>query len=220
VHLGNAFLAGVDLKKADLKASSNLTDLSSRFDTSKYLSPYSDTVALTVLDHTVRMQNMITRANFNSLLVLNDPSKPKPEVVKKEISEASEALLMYMLCQDEGKFNGQITGVNDFRKEFEARGPRDSKGRSLHELDLNKHLFKYSCSYLVYSPAFDGLPVPTKEYLFRRLSEILSGKDQGRIYGRMPAKSKQEVFEILWDTKPEFRAWCQAHGTSEPVTVG
>ena len=38
-----------------------------------------------------------------------------------------------------------------------ARGPRDRRGRSLYQLDLDRRLLKYPCSYLIYSPAFDAL---------------------------------------------------------------
>ena len=38
-----------------------------------------------------------------------------------------------------------VDGPSDFAR----RGPRDSKGRSLRDLDLNTRLFRYPCSYLI-----------------------------------------------------------------------
>ena len=38
----------------------NVTDLSNRIDTSKYLTPHSDIVALMLLEHQTRMHNLIT----------------------------------------------------------------------------------------------------------------------------------------------------------------
>ena len=49
------------------------------------------------------------------------------------------------------------------------RGPRDHQGRSLRDLDLTRRLFRYPCSYLIDTAAFDGLPGPVKEYVLRRL---------------------------------------------------
>ena len=64
----------------------------------------------------------------------------------------------YLLFIDETKLTGRVRGGSGFAERFSAIGPRDRKGRSLHELDLNRRLMKYPCSYLIYSPAFDALP--------------------------------------------------------------
>ena len=37
-------------------------------------------------------------------------------------------------------------------------GCGDVAGRSLRDFDLTTRLFKYPCSFLIYSPQFDGLP--------------------------------------------------------------
>ena len=97
--------------------------------------------------------------------------------------------------------------------EFQSAGPYDSKGRSLRELDLRGRLLKYSCSFLIYSPAFDALPSAMKNYLWGRLAQVLSAKDHTRAYAAMSALDRQNVFEILRDTKPEFAAWLQEQST-------
>src|SRR5205085_4565847 len=66
-HLGNIVLRTPrtpigDLSKIDVSKSSNITDLSSRFDTSRYASAHSDIVALMVLAHQSEVQNLITLA--------------------------------------------------------------------------------------------------------------------------------------------------------------
>src|SRR6185312_10619303 len=91
-------------------------------------------------------------------------------------------------------------------EEFAARGPRDSQGRSLRDFDLNTRIFKYPCSYLIYSDDFNSLPAPAKEYVYRRLLEVLTGNDQSPDFARLTAKDRQAVLEILLATKPDFRA--------------
>ena len=54
----------------------------------------------------------------------------------------------------------------------------NSQGRSLRDFDLETHLFKYRCSYLIYSPAFRELPGEAKDYVLRRLWEVLSGRER------------------------------------------
>ena len=64
----------------------------------------------------------------------------------------------YMLFVDEAPMNGPIKGVSTFTKTFPARGPADKQGRSLRDFDLQKRLFKYPLSYMIYTKAFDSMP--------------------------------------------------------------
>ena len=40
---------------------------------------------------------------------------------------------------------------------------------ALREFDLKQRLFKYPCSYLIYTESFDALPPSVKERIYRRL---------------------------------------------------
>lgn len=50
----------------------------------------------------------------------------------------------------------------------------DYRGRSLRELDLQTRLFKYRCSYMIYSPAFDGLPGEARSAVVAQLRERIA----------------------------------------------
>ena len=50
-----------------------------------------------------------------------------------------------------------------FAAQLESRVPKDSGGRSLGQLDLNRRLMRYPCSYLVYSESFEQLPAAMKD---------------------------------------------------------
>ena len=215
-HMGNASYKIEDAKNLDLKPNSNVTDLSSRFDTSKYLAPSSDTVALMILDDATRMENMITRAKFQTLHALNDPvmKKMPPSYRDKLIADAGEPLVLYMLFRDEARLQGPIKGTTDFEQQFEKEGPRDSKGRSLREFDLKTRLFKYPCNYRIYSPAFDSMPQEMKDYIWRRLDQVLTGQDKSFFYKDMADDDRSNVLQILLDTKPEFKAWMQKNDSA------
>ena len=211
-HMGNAFLAGQDPQHLNLAPTSNITDLSTRFDTSKYLTNTSDTIALMVLDDAVRMDNMITRATYEGLHEEHDPPlRNEPANYRQQmIVTGTEPLVAYMLFRDEAPLKGPIKGTTDYAEEFEKQGPRDSKGRSLREFDLNTRLFRYPCNYRIYSEQFDAMPQITKAYVWKRLDEVLTGKDQTRLYAMAP-DDRKNVLEILLDTKPEFKAWMTAN---------
>ncbi len=208
-HMGNAFLAGQDPKKLVLEPTSNITDLSKLFDTKKYLSPQSDTVALLILDDVTRMENMITRAKFQALHVLKDPPlKNEPAGYRDDlIKQAGEPLVIYLLFRDESPLKGRVKGVSDFTQRFQKDGPFDRKGRSLRELDLKTRLFRYPCNYRIYSAGFDAIPQIMKDYVWRRFDQILTGQDKSRFFKDMSEEDRKNVLEILLDTKPEFKAW-------------
>ena len=68
----------------------------------------------------------------------------------------------YLLFADETPIASPVQPGSAFAKSFSSAGPRDRQGRSLRELDLQTRLFKYRCSYMIYSPAFDALPTEAR----------------------------------------------------------
>lgn len=212
VHMGNTFVKEAEHPTVDLKPTSDLVSLEDKLDTSKYLSPHSDTVALLVLDHAVRMQAFFTRARYDALLTEDELRRaPNDEHIanwsKQRIADSAEALLAYMLFRDEGALQGPVKGTSGFEQEFVKQGPRDKKGRSLREFDLVKRVFKYPCSYLIHTESFDAIPALMKDRIWLRLDQILTGKERTGLYAAMPDEDRKAVLEILMDTKPDFRAW-------------
>jgi hypothetical protein len=96
----------------------------------------------------------------------------------------------------------EVAGTSDFAKEFPGRGPHDSQGRSLRDFDLQTRLFRYPCSYLLYSPAFDALPVEVLTRVTERLTGVLKGEDQSDDFAHLSAATRRQILEILQDTKP------------------
>ncbi len=85
---------------------------------------------------------------------------------------------------------------------FSAKGPRDDRGRSFRDFDLAQYLFRYPCSYMIYTEAFDARPGPAKTAVYARMWEILSGKETRQVYTtRLSLTERRAVVEILRDTK-------------------
>jgi hypothetical protein len=214
VHMGNQ-VADEDKPEAlDRAKGTNIVDVSGRFDASGYLRPTSDIVALMVLEHQTQMDNLITKAGYGVMAALRDqkvmnqalgrPADFVSESTPGRIKSACEPLVKYMLFADEVKLTDPIEGVSGFTQEFSQEGPRDGKGRCLRELDLKTRLFKYPCSYMIYSESFEGLPKLAKEYIYQRLWEILTGQDQSRPYARLSVEDRAAVREILKETKRDL----------------
>jgi hypothetical protein len=189
-------------KRADLSAGSNLTDLSKRFDTKAYLTPDSDIVALMVLGHQTHIHNLITVVGTN---LRGNPSEG-------DVKEETERLINPMLFVDAAPLTEPVIGTTNFAAEFSARGPRDSQGRSLHQLDLKTRLLRYPLSYLVYSKSFDSLPQAAKTSIYRRFWEVLSGMDTSAKFNHLSPADRKAILEILQETKPDFAAFVKQLG--------
>jgi hypothetical protein len=106
-----------------------------------------------------------------------------------------------MLYADEVPLHEPIEGVSTFSKTFPQRGPRDRLGRSLRDFDLQKRMFRYPLSYMIYNPAFDSLPAAVRERIYWRLYDVLSGQDSSPAFARLTAGDRTAILEILRDTK-------------------
>ena len=113
----------------------------------------------------------------------------------------ANSFLKYLLFVEEVPIKSQIEGGSAFTKDFQNRGPKDSRGRSLRDLDLRARLFKYPCSYLIYSKSFEALPDKIKEHIYQRLWDVLTGKDESPDFSNLSAKTRRAILEILVETK-------------------
>src|SRR6185436_9882677 len=119
----------------------------------------------------------------------------------KYLKNINESFLRYLLFTEEAPLTAAVRGSPAFQKEFTSLGPRDSRGRSLRDFDLQTRLFKYPCSYLIYSEAFDALPEKLKEHLYQRLWEILNGSGASGDFERLASADRKAILEILRETK-------------------
>jgi len=210
-HLGNVPVYHV--KKGGVRAAvtPKLASASGSTDTTKYLSGYSDVVALLVFNHQTYMTNLITRLNWAARVQEWDRLHP-PAPVRQASGQSNDdpvastvaELVDHLLFIDEVPLSGKVQGSSGFAEAFAAQGPRDAKGRSLREFDLSRRLMKYPCSYLIYAPAFDALPARAKAMVYERLWTVLAGKDADPAYKKLTPADRQAIIEILRDTKPDL----------------
>ncbi len=155
------------------------------------------------------MHNLITLTNYRTRIALYNAGNaaataPLADEVRQQFERPAEQLLRYLLFSNEAQQPEHdakaAIASSAFARQFAARGPRDSHGRSLRDFDLQSRLFRFPCSYLIYSDAFDALPEPAKSYVYTRLLEVLSGKDQGPDFDALSATDRRAILEILLET--------------------
>jgi hypothetical protein len=123
-------------------------------------------------------------------------------------------MLEYMLFTEETALTEPVRGSSDYAQSFAASGPKDKEGRSLRDLDLKTRLFQYPCSFLIYSEAFDSMPAPALDRLYRRLWEVLTERDKSAKFARLSSADRKAIFEILQETKKDLPDYWAANEIS------
>jgi hypothetical protein len=185
-HLGN-----ITFSERGTTSNQVLVDwLGSAPESHGYTSGLSDIVAMLVFDHQVHAINLIAKL------------KGEASATSPIVSELAD----YLLFVNEAGPLAPLVPRQGFAEHLASRVPKDRRGRSLAQLDGVERLMKYPCSYMVYSDAFDALPETVKAAVYRRMLEIVSGKDASARYAFLKAADRRAILEILRDTKPDFPA--------------
>lgn len=203
----------------NFKRGANQTELSSRFASKQYLADGSDIVALLVFEHQTGMQNTLTRAmldcrrmlayqrNLQMELKEAVTEEPAYDSVKHVFEGAAQDIVDDLLFKGEAKLPAGLEGNIKFQKVFCASAPRSALGRSLKDLQLTDHLFRYRCSYLIYSEMFQALPGELKRRVFVKLIRALQPKDADPQYSYLGDEERQAISTILLET---HRDYCEA----------
>lgn len=225
-HAGNVYAEQLAHEVADKRRfrsgftfseNGNVETLEKWFDPEAYLTGHSDIVALMVLAHQTKVHNLITVVHEQAKAALSQEEMLRSAGRAEGVPEGEylpatrammvgevERLVRGLLFSREAPMSSPIRGTSGYAEEFSARGPRDSRGRSLRELDLERRLFRYPLSFLIYTEAFDALPDLAKRMVYERLWAILKGGDQGEDYQHLSPEDRQAILEILVETRPDF----------------
>jgi hypothetical protein len=192
-HMGNAMVTIALQRGEDAISDSTLNRvaLDARVDVSAYPAASSDITALLVFDHQGHAMNLLTRLGWEARIAAADGAA---DFSKGELRALAHDTADYLLLVDEPALPAPVRGISRFADVFSGQGPRDRKGRSLRELDLQTRLFKYRCSYMILSPVFDALPAEAKAAVFARMHDVLAKRQDG------------VVIEMLDQLRPGWRS--------------
>lgn len=223
-HLGNrsysspdaARAAAADIAQGNI-TQGNIINLYNQILTDEYMSSSSDLVALMVFGHQIGGHNLLTKALYQVKTALyreealnrelHNPTGNRWNSTQIVLNHSADQLLKYFLFADEAWLPEPVRRSGSFADEFQALGPHDSRGRSLREFDLQQRLFKYPCSYLIYSRSMRALPEPFVELFWTRLKELLLGSRSLPPGVTLTAEQRQAIYEILLETHPDAPRW-------------
>lgn len=183
-----------------------------------YLSDDSDIVGWLVLTHQTRLHNVITLLHDGVLEAMRNqqaavvsrglelPESGLLPATETAIAADVDRLVREMFFAHEVDLGGPIRGTTSFAEDFTARGPRDAAGRSLRDFDLDRRLFRYPLSFLIYSDAFDALPPEVAARVYDGIDAVLRGEDRRNDFEHIDDDTRAAIREILLETKPAFAA--------------
>jgi hypothetical protein len=204
-HMGNMPLVGPHAappeKTAPPPALPSLAQAALVRDVGDYLTPHSDIVALLVFEHQLHAMNLMTRAAWEHRLAgwqagRGGASGASATAVAPRVLEAVDELVEYLLFVDEPPL-GVVKGNSGFAEWFSAQGPKDPRGRSLRDLQLDGRLLRYPLSYTIYSAAFRALPAPVRGAVFARLHEVLTTAVSDPKFAHLTRADRTAILEIL-----------------------
>jgi hypothetical protein len=173
-----------------------------------YPSGDSDVAALLVFDHQMHAINLLTRLNWETRVAM---SRGTPTFTASPLHDLVDELVDYFLFVGEAPPPPGLTPRAGFAERLAAKTPKDRHGRSLGQLTSSAatetatpRLLRYSCSYMLYTVAFDNLPAPARTAVYERMWAILAGRDGHAKYSHLSPANRRAIIEILRDTKKDL----------------
>ena len=194
-----------------------LTRLNEIFDTHQYPAKgSSDVVALMIFEHQVAMHNTLSAANLSVRQLqhrtaamrkaMDEPPLTVPEgTLKRVIESQATRIVEGLLFRNEHQMKGDgVEGGEAFATAFSRNRRPAADGRSLKDLRLYERLFKYRCSYVIYSEVFDHLTPWLKAEVYRQLHATLSGDSLEALSSHLSLTERDRILEILKETKHDW----------------
>ena len=173
-------------------------------DLGKHLIPTSDILPNLVHEHQLGFDNRVIQAAYlgREMEAKGGALSAGDEAL---LNDKARELVRYVLFADEAKLpSGGIVGDPQFAKDFARNKKAIANGASLKDFDLKTRMFKYRCSYMIYTPQWQKMPLNIKTKIYAGMKSALSGKNRDFAY--LSADERLNIVAILRETLPDLPA--------------
>lgn len=168
------------------------------FDFARYPVAGSDLLPQLVHEHQVGFVNRVVEAAYRARTALFADGGKLTPAHAAELDGQARSIARYVLFADEARLPaGGVEGDAAFKTDFLRNRRAAANGAALKDFDLRTRLFTNRCSYMIYTPTFQGLPPEMKQRVYRRLGEALSIEKPDREFAYLAASEKQNIRAIL-----------------------
>ena len=172
------------------------------FDLRRYPVPVSDLLPHLIQEHQAGFVNRVLEGGYRARAALH-AAKGGASVDRGALATLAREIARYILFADEAALPAPVQGDPDYRRDFSVNRLPDAAGRSLKDLDLQSRMFKYRCSYMIYSPLFTSLPGEFKTLVVAEIHAALDGRSA--LGSHLPEAERAAIRTILAETHPDFQ---------------
>ena len=173
----------------------------SRFDFARYPAKTSDILPHLLHEHQVGFVNRTVEAHYRTRTLVSSSKGSLDAAAREELDQQAGALARYILFADEVALPAAgVEGDPAYKTDFLKEAKRTRQGQSLRDFDLHTRLFRYRCSYMIYSSVFGGLPKELKDRVFSRMQMALDLRRPDPEYAYLSSTEKAAIRSILQET--------------------
>ena len=177
-------------------------------DLSLHLRQTSDILPHLVHEHQLGFENRLFQLSY---LLRHYRSEGKGRLTpdaEKEIDAKCAELARYILFADESALPAKgIEGDPDFIRDFQAKKITTGSGHSLKDFDLKTRLFKYRCTYMLYTDSWKEAPRDIKDKVYLHMAQGLKETGTPKDMSHLPVSERLAIRAILKETLPGLPAW-------------
>lgn len=178
------------------------------FDIARYLAPTSDILPHLLHEHQVGFVNRLVEAAYIMRDRMETGKGHLSPADTNALNDLAAGLVRYLLFADEAPLPSPIEGSAAYVHDFTAHKKVAASGLSLRDLDLRTRLLKYRCSYMIYSPLWDGMNATFKQSVYAKLWHALQDNADPS-FAYLPTSEKRDIRQILKETKTDLPRWWQ-----------
>ena len=169
------------------------------FEFARYPAATSDILPQLLHEHQAGFVNRVVEAGYRARTYLHSDGRQLTEAHAALLDEQARVVTRYLLFAAEAPLPSALSVDASFQKDFlkTRRGPG---GAALKDFDLQTHLFRNRCSYMIYTPIFTALPAELKQRIYTELAGALSTAKPNAEYAYLPAPEKRAIHSILKST--------------------
>ena len=177
------------------------------FSFDKYPFGSSDLLPQLLHEHQAGFVNRVVEATYRVRATLHDGEGQLSPAGKALVEAQAARIVRYVLFQGEAPLPPKgVEGDPRFLVDF-RRNARATSAGSLKDFDLKTRLFRYRCSYMIYTGLFGGMPGPLKAEVCAQMGKALSPEADAE-FNYLPAEEKEAIRAILRETVPDLaKGW-------------
>ena len=179
-------------------------------DISRHLLPTSDILPHLVHEHQLGFENRVFHAAYVMRALLHEGRGSLPMAAKEQVETLADELARYILFADEAKLPAKgVQGDPAFISAFyrNKKPAAGAGGASLKDFDLRSRIFRYRCSYMLYTDSWQMLPRELRERVYYKMAEGLRETNSNPVYSHLSPDEKRAIRTILKETLTGLPPW-------------